>query len=392
MGAFRSFAGLIQISLTSADISRLLSLLAKRNITLFQVQIVDELTAHATIYRKDYIKILIIARKRQDKIKIIHKKGIYWSMKVLLSRPILIAGLAIFLFLSLYLPDRILFVKVEGNTQISTQQILDSVSENGISFLSSRRAIRSEKVKNALIEKHPLLQWVGVNTAGCVATISVKEKTTANLEDDKVGISSIVASRDGVIVQSEVIRGNPLCQVGQAVKAGQVLVSGYTTCGKTIIATRAEAEIYAQTLQDISLVSPTKCQNRTLKTHTKTKYSLIIGKNLIKLFKGSGISDTSCVKMYERYYLTLPGGFQLPIAIVSERYVYYESQEIVQEENAFEWVYNTAEDYLLSQMVAGQILNKKVTIEASDEMLRLQGYYACIEMIAQEKTEEILQR
>ena len=37
--------------------------------------------------------------------------------------------------------------------------------------------IRSEKVKNSLLQRIPQLQWAGINTDGCVAVISVREKT-----------------------------------------------------------------------------------------------------------------------------------------------------------------------------------------------------------------------
>ena len=63
-------------------------------------------------------------------------------------------------------------------------------------------------------------------------------------------------SRDGFIVSATVTRGNFLCRVGQSVKAGQVLISGYTDCGICIQATRAEGEIYAQTSRDFAAVTP----------------------------------------------------------------------------------------------------------------------------------------
>ena len=92
----------------------------------------------------------------------------------MLFRPVLLAGLGILFLLAMYLPSRVLFIRVEGNMQIPDRQILAAAEECGIRFGASRREVRSEKVKNALLSSVPQLQWAGVNTAGCVATISVR--------------------------------------------------------------------------------------------------------------------------------------------------------------------------------------------------------------------------
>ena len=114
-------------------------------------------------------------------------------------------------------------------------------------------------------------------------------------KEEVSGITSIVALRDGVISDLTVVQGNGVCQVGQAVKKGQLLVSGYTDVGLTIKATQAKAEIYAQTLRNIQMITPSPTSLRGEVSGKKTRYALRIGKKLIKLYKDSGISDGSCV-------------------------------------------------------------------------------------------------
>lgn len=394
MGLFHSFAGLLHIRITSADISELLSQISAKGIPLFRVKWIDDLTVHGTIYRSNYRQLREFTEHRGDKLEIVNRLGLYWSGKSLLKRPVLFYGVIFSVLLALFLPSRILFVRVEGNGMVSEKLILDAAENCGISFGASRRRVRSEKIKNALLAQIPELQWIGVNTSGCVATINVKEKSVAQ-QSQKVqtGVSSIVASRDGVIWECTVTKGNPLCQVGQAVKAGQTLVSGYTDCGITIKATRAEAEIYAQTLWNLEIVTPLNVVQRWEQNDCEIKYSLLIGKNQINFFKDSGISDTSCVKMYEEHFLTLPGGFQLPIGIAREAYIYYDTQEVqITEADSVDWLQSAAENYLQAQMVAGRILSQDVEVLLKDGVGCLSGQYACLEMIGQVKNEEILQR
>lgn len=394
MGLFHSLAGLLCVRFISADVSGLLSQISGRNVPLYRVEWIDDLTVQGTVHRKDYRFLRELVEHRGDRLEIVKRQGLYWDGVNIRQRPVLFFGAVVFLLLALFLPSRILFVKVEGNRAVPTKLILEAAEDCGISFGASRREVRSEKVKNALLEQIPELQWVGVNTSGCVATISVTEKSVAQQSlEQQSGVSSIVAARDGVIWECTVTRGNALCQVGQAVKAGQTLVSGYTDCGITIKATRAEAEIYAQTLRDLEVVTPTNAAIRGDEHRRETKYSLLIGKKLINLFKDSGISDTTCVKMYEEHFLTLPGGFQLPISIVRETWCYYDCWESETAQQAsLAWLQTAAEDYLHSQMIAGRILSQDTEVLTENGICRLSGRFACLEMIGLVKDEEILQR
>ena len=385
MGVFNSLAGTVQVEITSADVSGLLSALALRGVVIMDISMINELSMHGTIYRKDYGAIKAVAKQRGDKIIVRRKYGTYWKMKSLIRRPLFIAGILFLLAMVTYLPTRIFFVKVEGNRTIPTRMIQESAESCGICFGASRRAVRSEKMKNALLEKMPQLQWAGVNTVGCIAVISVEEKSISEVSKTQYSVSSIVALQDCVIDQCTVTSGNPLCHVGQAVKAGQTLVSGFTDCGLTIKATRSEAEIFGQTYRKIQAISIMPVVRRGEKTDTKKKYSVLIGKKVIKFFKDSGISDARCVKMYSKKYLTLPGGFQLPVALICEQFdTYSKAEELL---SPGDWMGQACRTYLSGQMVAGEILREKLYIDQQEQTTLLTGYYCCREMIGHERFE-----
>ena len=392
MGPIRSIAGIILLELASADIAGALSALNKMDVTVFSVEQVDDFTVHLKIYRHDYNSVLKMASSRGDNVKLLKKEGLYWAIQSYLRRPALFAGVLLFLIAAFYLPGRIFFVRIEGNTSIPSRLILERAEECGIRFGAFRSEVRSEKMKNALLAQIPELQWAGVNTAGCVATISVREKSIADESSDPDAcVSSIIASRDGIILQCTVLQGTALCRVGQAVKEGQILVSGYTDCGLMIKAVRADAEIIAQTLHEFSVLTPISATKRGEEISAETKYSLLIGKKLIKFYKDSGISDSSCVKMYEEDYLTLPGGFQLPIALVRETTIYHSMQHVVTADaDTFSWMETAAENYLQTQMVAGQILSQDSALALQDDYCLFTGKYACLEMIGKVRNEEII--
>ncbi len=385
MGFWSSLAGTICVEITSASVEQALTELNVQGITLVNVKRIDDLVVSAQILRRDYRRARKLAKQRGYDIRVVKRQGLYWLLKGLLVRPVMIVGMCMLLFLSVYLPTRVLFVTVQGNASVASRLIVEKASECGIGFGSSRRSVRSERMKNALLQSLPQLQWAGVNTYGCVAVISVEERSVQDANEDVAGkVNSIVAARDGIIEELTVLRGNALCRVGQAVKQGQLLVSAYTDCGLSIKAESAQAEIKASTMRSQSAVTPCNAAQRGQVLREETHYSIQIGKNIIKLCKGSGISDPTCVKMYERIPLLLPGGFQLPVSMIGERVIYHEIQTLTESDpQKYSWLIDQAQAYLRSQMVAGQILHCLDNMRMQGDACYLDGIYACTELIGQ---------
>ena len=389
MDLYHSLAGMLEITITCADPAQVMTMLEQKGIELRNVRANDPFTLVVMIRRRQARLLLRFCEKKGLDAKISNRKGVYWRLIQLWHRPVLWMGILGMILLGMYLPSRILFVQVEGNVALPEKLIIETAADCGIGFGANRRQVRSEKMKNALLEAMPQLQWAGVNTRGCVAIISVRERQEQDTEDKDTQIGSIVASRDGVITSMTTTRGNGICKVGQAVKAGEILISGYTDCGISIRADRAQGEVFAQTDRDLTVIYPTERTQRGEIIGTETKYSLIIGKKRINFYIGSGISDARCVKMYEENYMTLPGGFQLPVILVKETWVQY-ATDAVTVEPASGHMENFGQTYLTSQMVAGTILSKSHELVQEQGRFILTGHYACQEMIGQFRKEEII--
>lgn len=391
MGLVRSLEGAARVRITSADPVGTVSAAAGKGICVEDVTWIDSLTAELTVARRDLKKLRELTRRRGDTVKLAKRIGVYWKAKGLIRRPVLLVGMAAILFAAMYLPGRVLFVRVEGNTTVPARLILEKAEVCGIRFGASRREVRSEKMKNALLEEIPELQWAGVNTAGCVATITVRERSVTREQKRSRGVSSIVAVRDGVVTECTVTKGNGLCRVGQAVKAGEVLISGYTDCGLTIQATRAEGEVFAETKHNLTAVMPSISEKKGTVLRQEKKYALRIGKKQINFYKDSGISAATCDKMYAERYVTLPGGFQLPVALIVEEFTYYDcTEKAVSPEEAAFTLENFAKRYVVNQMVAGEILSGQLVKEQSEDRCSLYAEFSCLEMIGRVQSEEII--
>lgn len=382
----------VTAEITCADIPRFIQSLNDAGIELWDVTQTDTIKISLRVAANRISDVQRIAEKQGAQVQIQGSQGLLWPVKRILKRPILILTALIMIVLTFWLPGRIFFVEVEGNSTIPARYILEKAESVGLGFGASRAEVRSEKLKNALLEQIPQLQWVGVNTRGCIATISVREKSVVEENAAAPQIASIVAARDGILLSSTVLRGRQLCNVGQAVKKGDVLVSGYLEHGTITQGCAADAEILALTERIITVKTPSDCLKRARITQEHTCYGLRIGKKLIKFCNHSGIYDATCVKMYSEEYWTLPGGFTLPVAWTFETVQSCETVSSQQTEEAdFDWLRLAAAEYTASRMTAGQILSEKIRISAEEGFFSLTGNYTCREMIGQVRYEEILE-
>ncbi len=390
MSFWRWAAGEAAVRLTSADPESALQELTALGIELQDVAQEDGLTVVFRIPAVKLGKVEKSAKRRGWTLTILEQSGLGRTLRNWMARPVMVIGLAVILAATIYLPSRVLFVRVEGNTVVPTRMILEKAAGCGIGFGAARQAVRSQKMKDALLDVMPELQWAGVTTAGCTATITVRERGPEEKQSQNQ-VSSIIAAQDGILTAITVTRGTARFTVGQAVRAGDVLISGYTDCGFCIRAQRAEGEVFARTEREMWVQTPSDWQTQGEIQAVEKKYSLIIGKKRINFYKGSGISGGTCDKMYVEYYVTLPGGFQLPVCFVTEVWSYAPTTEtILPEAEATALLKDFSARYLGQLATAGTVTQRREEVTAGEGIYCLTGNYACIEMIGQQRNEDQL--
>ena len=388
MQGYPSAAGRIRLRYTSADIAAALSLFESKGIGIYDVCAVDELTMVLTVSGRDFKSLKALADRRGDQTEILSRRGLYWFFRMALARKLMLGGILVLFALGLLVPRRILFVSVEGNERISEHQILEAAETAGLRFGTIRRSIRSEQIKNRLLDLLPELKWAGVNTYGSRAVITVRERDDVKKADVRSSVCHIVAKRDGIVVSCTVTDGCGVCTVGQAVKAGDILISGYTDCGITIRAEAASGQVLAETKRNLTVITPAQCSRRGPLHKNQARFSLILGKKRINFYKGSGISDATCVKMSTEYVLTLPGGFVLPVSLIKESILTSDTAAAAVSDRQV-LLEAAASGYLEDQMISGMVIQKEEFFSETAGMWILEGQYACMEEIGVEQNEKI---
>ena len=368
------------VRITCADPEYIVSHLSKIGVTIKNVILITEYTVEFEIESRSYTVVLHVVDKMGCKLSLIHARGISAVVNHLKVRSLFVVGILILVILTIYIPTRIFFISVEGNERIGEMHILQCAESCGLLFGASRTSVRSEQIKNALLQAIPDLKWVGINTYGCHAVISVLERELAE-QNILTSYAGIYAARDGVISSVTATKGTPLCSAGQAVSEGQLLISGYTDTGIVVRAGMAEGEVRAVTQHQINAIVPRHKDLNSEILSQNRRLKLQIGKKRINLYFNSGNFDVGCGKIYKIYVLTLPGGFQLPISLIKETVVRY--AEVSQPPDTDGNLYKgLLRDYLSDTMVAGKILNEMISLVAADDLFLLNGNYICEEMIS----------
>lgn len=377
----------VTVRLTSASPWESIRILTEGGIPLHSLDVLSEMEVQLETEKSYWKWIEQSLEKRGDRLTLQKSVGPSVFLTKLLARPILIGAFLLMSCLLLLLPQKLLLLEVEGNKVVPSGRILEAAANCGLSIWVNRRDIRSEKIKNLLLSELPELQWAGVNTYGSRAVISVRERSRPPKETENF-VSSIVAARDGIIRSAEVSRGTLHCSEGQAVRRGQLLVSGYTDCGFCIRAERAEAEIYAETVHTLNAVTLDTWEEKQEIVERSTCWSLVVGKKRINLWKDSGIWDAGCDRISTEFRLTLPGGGRLPITLQRETIVKHSVQPVLSASGE-QLLREAAQSYLKSQMIAGSIVSVKENFGSAPGCIRLSGLYNSIEMIGREHFEEI---
>ena len=373
----------LRLELVSADCIGSLRILTEAGICILSARRVDPLTVQFRIRSRDWNWTQKILSKRGEKPVLLGEKGPVKTLRGLTKRPVLLVGILLVLGLTIWMPSRILFIQVKGNERIPAVQILQAAENCGLIFGANRKALRSEQIKNNLLKQLPALKWAGVNTTGCTATIHVTESTPVTQSHSTGGVGNLVAATDGVIQEILVYQGNALCRVGEAVSTGQILISGYTDCGIVLRAQQASGEVFALTRREITVRWSAQAGMAESQEKPKRLLCLLIGKKRINLCLNSRIWDPTCGRMYKEFYLTLPGGFRLPLGIgintVVPRRITAANEPPAQ--SPAEWVRTV----LGNSMVSGRILDSDETLADNGMVCR----YLCREMIAATQCEQM---
>ncbi len=283
-------------------------------------------------------------------------------------------------------------IEVVGNESMSADEVLRELSRCGLSLGSYIPDIQTPELENRVLIASDRISWLSVRIDGTVATVQILEHTAPPPGEPTLP-ANVVADADGQIEVVQLYRGECVVKVGQAVRKGDLLVSGlYDSPTSGYRYTRAAGKVLARTEQLLKVEIPLQYEQ---KVYGKAKYSQILLNFFdfsLKIFKKAGNESMSCDIIKKEIGWELFGGRPVPIWFTVEQTVPYQLQTKERTaEEATLLAYAELERQLGALASDAQLLQKQISATVSDDALVLECRIVCVRDIARQVEFEIVQ-
>jgi similar to stage IV sporulation protein len=222
--------GTITIECVGENISNLLDQIVQAKVVLRNVQWASKEKIRITVPLADSIKIWKLMRENKIKGKIIKKSGPFFLLKRVKKRKFFIIGFSIFLFLLFFFSSFIWHVDIEGNEQMPDKYVQSILQKEGIYPGQLKVSLpNTDQLQRKLLKRIPNASWIGVRIEGTRIIVTVAEKKRVDsIGEKKLARKPVdlISKKNAFIIDMRVFHGNPVVKVHDAVKKGQLLVSG----------------------------------------------------------------------------------------------------------------------------------------------------------------------
>lgn len=196
--------------------------------------------------------------------RVVRRGGLPILLLRLLHRPGLIVGglctLVLIWLSGLFVWD----VRVSGNCEMSDADVIRELRACGFGVGTCLRGFSAGEAENRVLLQSDRLSWVSINMNGTVARVQVTERAKAPETPITKKPADLVARVDGQIEYLELYRGNAVVHVGQAVRTGELLVSGiFESENAPCRFTRAAGKVIARTTHTFRVEIPL-CDTETV--------------------------------------------------------------------------------------------------------------------------------
>ena len=377
--------GSVRAEVSGAAPQRLLNAMSEADMPFWDAVPQDAFTIRLGLYSRDLRDAKALATRCQCELKLLRESGAPVVKRRLRRRvALLVTAVSCFALLaasSLFAWD----IRVEGNEQVSTGEILRALAGCGVEPGAFWPGWSSDEIRNSVILDIPELAWLGVSVDSSRAVIRVRERTEAPELVNSEGMGSVTARTTGIIDSMRVYQGAPLVTVGDAVVAGETLVSGEmpSEVGDTRYV-RASAEIRARTWYEMRASAPLEYSGLE-QSDSRTRWALVIGDKRINFYLGSSQTPAGCGKIITEYPLAWEGVFTLPVTLVREQTLEYDSAAAAEDEEELSGRLEAVLRSTLERELSGrgEILDAQFTSSASDGRLVVTMRAECMEDIAE---------
>ena len=339
--------GQAAVEITSSAPERVVNLCAAHGIPFWDVDWRTERCFRVTTTLPGLRRLRQVTADTDADIRLLRKTGAPELWRRCRRRYVLLAA-ALVLPLLLALGSAFIWdFAVSGNDTVPTEEILQALERCGVRVGTRGVGLDQDDLRNRVLPLLPDVVYLAVNVRGCTAHVQVVERTRPPHLYRDSDVQNIVARRDGLVTEVTALDGAAAVSPGDTVTAGQLLISGAADSPRGVRLMRATGTVRARTWYTLTVPIPLAATERAGESGHVTRLSLDAGRRRIKFYAGGSVLGADCAKIAEYRPAVLPFGLRLPLSLVTERTVAYDT---VPARNAAEAARREGEAQLLYQL------------------------------------------
>ena len=331
---------------------------------------------------KTYKRLHRFAFAHGGKVKIIKRKGLPFLLSPLNNRWGLFAGTVFFVFFISFMGGFVWNITVTGNNRVTEVKIVDYLAQNGFSVGTQWSSVDKEQLEISIMAYFEDVAWISINKMGSTASIEIDE-TVNKPEMTENNVTNVKASQDGVIVRITVNSGWAEVREGDAVTAGDLLISGIreSEIDEKNHYAHAKGTVLAQVESTVTL-NVSRRQTEKSYTYDKIYKTLYLFGLEIPLYlkKDEGTADEST----EKEYLVM-NSYRLPVGIITDTAKYYNSQTILLSDGELETLARAElEKRKNGELGELELISENVSVQMNEDDCNITGKYSYIKDIGVE--------
>lgn len=372
---FKFLKGYVIIEIYGKNAERFINICLRRGIDVHDAKPMENGRIEISVSKRDFFRLPSIVYKTKTKVRIKRKRGLYNIIDRYKKRYLFAAGFFVFAAFIAVMSQFIWVVEINGVENADYEGIIAALEECGVRSGALKKDLPSlSDIKQRILFKNDDIAWAWVYIDGAKARVEISEKIIPPQVIDKSVTSSISARCDGVIKNITAKSGELLVKEGEAVSAGDVIISGKVG---TFREGEAEKYIYVRALGIVEAYTShsaegeykTYYESRTSTGESKIFRSLEIFGKKFDLFKDNSISYEEFDKIENRHELSLPLFGYMGISLCSEQYEEVTvNREPMPMETVLEKARTELEEKISKELYTGStMLSSDITYENVDK-------------------------
>lgn len=312
-----SLRGFVTLHVTGPQVERLINAVTGAGIIIWDVRPAGD-GASLNVLLHDFFRLRPLLRKTGCRMHVTARYGLPFRVARLLRRKFFAAGVLIFGVGLVLLCSMVWNVRVEGNSRIPDEDILEAARKEGVyPFQWIWRMKESDELSRELTSLVPGLTWAGFHRTGTSITIQVVE---ADRPESKPLLSQrhLVSRTDAVVTEIYAEQGRPVVSRNTRVKKGDILISGVLGDEENRQLVVAKGEVKGLVWHEYNLEIPLKRTGSAYTGERKDRTYLVLGKWAVQLW-GYGDSGFAKSRTLSEPDMLSWRSFQLPLGLLTEK-------------------------------------------------------------------------